>query len=206
MRRRPRLAAARVHFFQPPAQLEVEPGLRTAVAGRLDHLVVPLDQPVSVGERAFLLARQRGRHQKYLGFDVLRPQLARSHFGRCIPERGSLGLERVAHHQPLQIGQTHAQQVRVLPAHRRVLARHQHPADHAVLHRQGHRQLREIACNLRQPLIAPFVIRPSPVAIPGAQQADEILREIPPPARSGVARPSGILRGACSSSALGCGR
>src|SRR5579885_978072 len=44
------LAAARIKLLQATAELEDEPGFRPAVAGRVDHLVMPLDEPVGVRE------------------------------------------------------------------------------------------------------------------------------------------------------------
>ena len=74
-----------------------------AVARRLDRLVAPLQQPLGVGERAVLLGVGGGGQQEHLGADVLRAHLARLDLRRVVPERRRLGLDEVAHHEPLEL-------------------------------------------------------------------------------------------------------
>jgi hypothetical protein len=84
-------------------QVVHEPQLGARVAGRVERLVVPLQQPLRVGEMPVLLDVRGGRHQEDLGLDVLRPQLAGADLRAVAPERRRLELGEVAHHQPLQV-------------------------------------------------------------------------------------------------------
>src|SRR4029079_1781689 len=65
-----RIGRAREAFLDAPSELVVEPQVAAAVAGRLDGLVVPLQQPLGVGEGAVLLAVGGGGQEDNLGADV----------------------------------------------------------------------------------------------------------------------------------------
>src|SRR5207244_10426460 len=70
------------------AEVVVEPEVGAAVLLRLHRLVVPLQQPLRVRERAVLLEVRRRRQEEDLRRDLLRLQLARLDLGTVVPERG----------------------------------------------------------------------------------------------------------------------
>ena len=55
----------------PAAEVVGEPQVAAHVPGRLDRLVVPLQHPLGVGERAVLLGVRGGGQEEHLGADVL---------------------------------------------------------------------------------------------------------------------------------------
>src|SRR3546814_10513341 len=70
------LRAVGVERLQPLAEVIHEPQLGAAVARPIDDLVVPLHQPMGIGEGALLFAGKLRRHEEDLRLDLLRPQLA----------------------------------------------------------------------------------------------------------------------------------
>src|SRR5581483_1035881 len=65
------VGAAGVESLEPDPKVIHEPQVGAAVARRLDDLVVPLDEPLGVGEGALLLTRQRGGQEEYLTLAVV---------------------------------------------------------------------------------------------------------------------------------------
>jgi hypothetical protein len=82
-----------------------EPQLAAAVAGRFDRLVVPLQQPLGVGEGAVLLGVGGRGQQEDLGGDLLGAQLAGLDLRPVAPEAGRFDLDQVADDQPVEAGQ-----------------------------------------------------------------------------------------------------
>ena len=109
------LLAVGVQLLEPQAEVVGEPDVGAGVVGRIGGLVVPLHQPLRVGEAAVGLGDRRRRQEEHLGLDVLRLQLAAGHLRRILPEGGRLGLVQVADDQPVELGQR-------LPLERGVLA------------------------------------------------------------------------------------
>ncbi len=69
--------------FQALAEVVDEPGIGPAIAGRIDGLVVPLQEPLRVGEAAFFFRGGGGGNEEDFGFD-----LGRGRAGRIVlPER-----------------------------------------------------------------------------------------------------------------------
>ena len=62
----PRVGRAGVQLLEPLAEVVDEPGVGAAVAGRVEGLVVPLEQPLRVGEAAVLLRRGGRRDEEDL--------------------------------------------------------------------------------------------------------------------------------------------
>ena len=176
---------ARVVALDALEQVVHEPQLRARVARRVERLVVPLQQPLGVGEVAVLLHVRCGRHQEDLRLDVLRAQLARLDLGRVAPERRRLELGEVADHQPLQVGERAPLQARVGAADGRVLAHHEQPVEAAVVGPQHRREVRVVARDLRQVVEAVAVLLRRRVAEVGLQQRDDVLVEVRPPALVG---------------------
>ncbi len=123
-----------------------------------------------------------GRHQEHFGLDVLGAALALADDLPVAPEAGRFRLGHVAHHHPFEIGKTALDQPRVAAADDDILAEEEHPPDGVLAHRQGHRQLRMVADDLRQPVIAPVVGRGGALAVPGLQQAHRVFGKVVPPA------------------------
>jgi hypothetical protein len=111
------------------SELEHERELRARVAGRIDRLIVPLHEPMGVGVRAVLLRRGGGRQEEHLGLAGGRRRL------RCAaPERGGLGLEEVAHDQPVELAERLTLEAGVLSADGGVLTHHEKAAHPAIAH------------------------------------------------------------------------
>ncbi len=92
-----------------------------AIARRLHRFLAPLQQALSVRERAFLFGVAGGGKEEDFRADFLGAQLAALDFGRVIPERGRLDLDHVAHDEPFQFRERLALEPRVLRPDRRVL-------------------------------------------------------------------------------------
>src|SRR5690606_28469059 len=75
-----------------------------AVADRVDRLLAPLQQPLGLGEGAFLLHMRGRRHEEDLRAALLRDDLAGRDLGCVLPERRGLDLDQVADHQPVGVG------------------------------------------------------------------------------------------------------
>ena len=87
--------------------------LGAGISGRLDRLVMPLQQPLGVRERPVLLGVRGGRKEEHLGVDVLGPRLLRLVLGRVLPEqRGLVGIE-VADDEPIELAKRPADEARV---------------------------------------------------------------------------------------------
>src|SRR3546814_19739530 len=82
------LRAVGVERLQPLAEVIHEPQLGAAVARPIDDLVVPLHQPMGIGEGALLFAGKLRRHEEDLRLDLLRPQLAVANRMALRPEIG----------------------------------------------------------------------------------------------------------------------
>jgi hypothetical protein len=87
-----------------------EPQLGTAVTLGLDRFLAPLQQPLRLGEGAFLLDVRRRRDEEHLGAALLRHDLAGRDLRTILPERRALDHEQVADDEPVQVG--HAQSLR----------------------------------------------------------------------------------------------
>src|SRR5581483_7767110 len=70
---------------QPPADVVQEPQIRPAVPRRIDGLIVPLQQPLRVGQRALFFGRGRRRQEKNFRPYSLRVDAFRS----LVPEAGA---------------------------------------------------------------------------------------------------------------------
>ncbi len=127
-------------------------------------------------------AGQRGGQEKHLRADLLRAGLASLHAHALLPEIGRFGHREVAHHHPFELGQPLLDELGIDGADHRVLAEDELAFDHAMQHRQRHRQLRHVAGQLGQELVAPFVALRGGIAVPGLQQAGDVFREVVPPA------------------------
>jgi hypothetical protein len=77
---------ARVVRLDALAEVMGEVELGAGVAGRVERLVTPLQEPLRVREVALLLHVRGGRHEEDLRADVLRPNLARADLRRLPPE------------------------------------------------------------------------------------------------------------------------
>jgi hypothetical protein len=115
-------------------EVVVEPELRAAVGLRLDGLVVPLQQPLRVRERAVLLDVCRRRHEEDLGRDLLGLQLPRLDLRAVVPEGRGLDLDEVAHHEPVELGKCEPICLAVRRADGGILARDDVALDLAVEH------------------------------------------------------------------------
>ena len=83
---------------------------------------MPLQQPVGVRERAVLLGvRGRGQEED-LRRDLVGAQLARLDLRRVAPERRALGLDEIAHDEPLQLREGEALELAVCGSDGWVLA------------------------------------------------------------------------------------
>ena len=82
---------AGVQLLQPLAEVVDEPGVGAAVVGRVEGLVVPLQQPLRVGQGAVFLRGGRRGDEEDLGLDVGRRRAVRV----VLPEDGALRLEPV---------------------------------------------------------------------------------------------------------------
>jgi hypothetical protein len=92
----------------PRAEVVDPVELRARIALGLDRLVVPLEQPLRVRERAVLLGVCGRRQEEHLGRDVLSARLARLVLGRVPPEqRGLVGM-KVADDEPVEPAQSAA--------------------------------------------------------------------------------------------------
>jgi hypothetical protein len=58
-----------------PPEVIVKPQFGPSVTMRFDCLVMPLEQPLSIGEAAVFLGVSGGRHPEDLCVDILRPQV-----------------------------------------------------------------------------------------------------------------------------------
>ena len=178
-----RQGAVGVELLQPAAEMEDEMQVRAAVARRLERRIVPLHQPLGVGDRAVLLAGQCRRQQEHLGPDLRRLAFAALDQAPLAPEIGGFHERHVAHDQPFELAEPDLGQVGVDRAHQRVLPEDEPPLHHPRRHRQRHRLRRHVTGQLRQELVAVLVLRRRIRAIPGLQQAHDVFRHVVPPAR-----------------------
>ena len=120
--------------LDPLAELEEELAFALRVAGRLERLVAPLQQPLCLGERSRLLhVRGRGE-EEHLGLDVLGAQFAGRDLGAVLPPRRRLDEVEVADHEPLQVSHAEALQAPVGRPDRGILAQQEVTLDLVVEH------------------------------------------------------------------------
>src|SRR5437762_10533516 len=77
-----------------------------AIAGRLDGLMMPLQEPLRVCEAAVLLCMCSCREEEYFSRDFLCPDLAALDLRCLAPELRGLGHRKIAHHQPVKLSQS----------------------------------------------------------------------------------------------------
>jgi hypothetical protein len=131
-----------------------KPQVRARVTGRIDRLVVKLQQPLRIGEGAILLGRPGGGQQEDLGLDLRwLPAL-----GRGVPESCRLGLVEVDRDQPIELGQGPALEAGVGATVRGVLPEHDEAFDLAVRHRRRGGDVRVVARQFGDPLVAELVV------------------------------------------------
>ena len=118
-----------------------------------------------------------------LGLDVRRLQFARFDFRRIAPEGRRLGLIKVAHHHPVQLGQGLALEARILAADGRILPHDQEALDLAGHHIHEHRQVRMVAGDLGMIVIAVVIVLRRGVAELRLEVGDGELGVIAPVAR-----------------------
>ena len=174
--------AVGVERLQALAEMVDEPEIGTAVARCVQHGVVPLHQPVGVGDRAVLLAGQGGREEEHLGLDVLRPRLALLDEAALLPEIRRLGHRHVADDQEVELTEALLDQIRVHGADQRVLAEHEPALHQAVRHRERHHLLRHVAGEFGKCPVEELVLGLRVRAVPGLEQAHGVFREVVPPA------------------------
>src|SRR5207248_7744795 len=94
---------ARVKLLEAQAEVVGEIEIAAAVAGRLDRLVMPLQEPLRVGEGAVLLDVGRGGEEEDLGLDVPWRHLARLDLRSRAPEFSGLRDLEIADHEPVEL-------------------------------------------------------------------------------------------------------
>src|SRR5205085_10856112 len=94
---------ARVKLLEAQPEVVSVIELAAAVCGRLDRLVMPLEKPLRVGERALLLDVGRGGEEEHLRLDLLRRHLARLDLRGRAPEFGGLRELEIADDQPVEL-------------------------------------------------------------------------------------------------------
>ena len=82
-----------------------KPRLAACIAGRIHGFLVPLYQPLRVGEAAFLFRMACSRQQENLSADFFGAKLTALDFWGVIPERCCFHLYQVAYDQPLQLSE-----------------------------------------------------------------------------------------------------
>ena len=169
-----------IECLEPQPEVIDEPQVGPSVTGRIDRLVVKLQQPLRVGEGAILLGRSGRGQQEDLGLDIgWLPSL------RCgIPEGRGLRLIEVDGDQPIELRQGPALEAGVGAAVRRVLPKHDEAFDVAVRHRRRGGDVRVVTRQLRNPLVAVFVVLGRCVPIPGFEQRHHELGKVGPVAAS----------------------
>ncbi len=163
-----------------PPQVVGEPQVAARVAGRFDRLVVPLEQPLGVGEAAVLLGVRGGRQEEHLGADVLRAQLPGLDLGAVLPPGRRLDQGEVADDQPVQVGHAEPHQLGVGVAHGGVLAEQEVALADAV--QLGHRRLvrRVRARQPGQVVEAEVVVGPRRVTPVRLEQAHHVRPHVAP--------------------------
>jgi hydrogenase nickel incorporation protein HypB len=97
---------SRIKVLQPLAEVVDKPGIGAAIVGRIERLVMPLEQPLRVGQRAFLLGYGRRGDEKHFGLDVR----GRRAGWIALPEVRALRQQPVEDDKPFKIAQTRAVQ------------------------------------------------------------------------------------------------
>src|SRR5689334_3838343 len=100
------------------AELVDKPGIGMAVAGWVDGLVVPLEQPLRIGQCAILFGVGGCRDEEHLGLDLGRLRA----LGIALPEDRAFGLEPVEDDQPVKAPQPGAVEAGIGPAATGILA------------------------------------------------------------------------------------
>src|ERR1700744_4344724 len=99
---------------------------------------MPLQQPLRIRKRTVLLGARGGGNEEDLCTDRLRIGALRP----LVPEGCCVNLEPVTYHEPLQLLQTFAREMRVRSACRRILTEEEHPFDLAFRHANAARRMR----------------------------------------------------------------
>src|SRR5512133_1446173 len=127
---------------------------------------MPLHEPLSVGEAAFLLAGQGCGEEEDLCLDPTRVKLTVLGLRRRVPEGGRLCLGDVPHDHPIELRQPPSDETRVVPSYGWVLTQQENPFDLAVVDGQSHRLLRVVVIQARKVAVAELVIGTSSIAVP----------------------------------------
>ena len=127
-----RLRAAGIERLQAFAQVVDKPGIGPAIARRLHDFVMPLDEPMRIGEGALLLTGQRCWQQEDLSLYILWSQFTALDLWEFIPERGGFIFKGLPYYHPFQIGQRHTDHVRVVAANDRILPHEQQSTYRAI--------------------------------------------------------------------------
>src|SRR5206468_3534210 len=90
-------------------------------------------------------------------------------------------LDEIAYHEPLELAQSGSLQAAVCSANGRVLAHYEQAFHLAVLHVEPIPRLGMITGNARQPFESKSVFCSCFLAVPGLQQAHDVLVEVAPP-------------------------
>ena len=156
--------------------------LAARVLGRLHRLVVPLEEPLGVGERAALLGVRRRRKEEHLGLDVLRLGLVTVELRPLAPELRGLGEDEIAHDHPFELAHALPLERAVHRADHRVLA-HDEVALHLPVGHLAHRgEVRVVTGEVGEILEAETVLLGGVLAVPGLEQGDRVLGQLAPPA------------------------
>ncbi len=183
-----------------PAEVVEEPEFGPAVAGRLDRLLPPLQQPLGLGERALLLHMGRRRQEEHLGTALLGHDLAGLDLRRVLPERGALDQEQVPDDQPVQVGHSQPLRLAVRRTDGRVLPEQEVPGDLPVDHAQHLLVGAVVAGEPGQVVVAVVVLRRGRVAPVRLEQAHAVRARVAPealllrmPDRADPVREGGVL-------------
>ena len=106
--------------------------IASAITGRVNGFVMPLQQTLRVRECAVLLGVRGAWKEENLGFDVFRPDLTAMNLRSLAPEIRRLCNGEIAHHEPIQLTQTFSMQRAIHGPYNRILA-HDEIAAHTAI-------------------------------------------------------------------------
>ena len=148
--------------------------VRAGVGRWLDRLEAPLQQPLRLGEGAFLLGVVRRREEEDLRADLVGLHLAGSDLGAVLPPRRGLDQVEVTNHQPLEVRHPLALHAAVRRADSGVLAEQEVSLDRALDHVHDRLVGVVVPGQPRQIVVAEIVLRLSGIAPPCLQQTDHV--------------------------------
>ena len=176
--------------LQSLAQLVDVPRIRMSCSGCFLDALVPLQYAFGVRDRTLFFQAGADWQIEDLGLAFI----GRGPFGIGIPDRSALILEEIHYHEPFEVSHRIAAPPRVGVGHSDVLADHHH-AIHAATKGffHGDRE-RFVITELREPLIAIFVIFGGVLAIVSFEQADHVIWQRCPRTTFGLKLPHALTR------------